>query len=331
MKQLLYVTQGAALVVMLFVLMATGPRALAQTEATDIAALGVQLWPDYDRPAMLVLLTGSLPPGTTLPATVTVPIAPDADINAVARFTADNQLLSDVEYTVNGDQLTMTLPDLRFQVEYYTPYSENGDERSFTFDWLSALNVMQLSAAVQQPLAAESITIVPAPVNVSADRGDGLQYHSLASQAVPAGQPYTISVVYTSPTGALSAPSLAAGGPPGAVSTTPVETDRFFDNFDPLWLIAIIGGLLLVGLAWYFGRQQALSNRTRKPAPKRAPKPQPPAQTSRPAAPPPSAPPAPAKPAPSSESPRFCHQCGASIVAGDKFCRNCGTPLKSAA
>ena len=33
----------------------------AQDEVTELDQMTVELWPDYDRPAMLVLLTGTLP------------------------------------------------------------------------------------------------------------------------------------------------------------------------------------------------------------------------------------------------------------------------------
>ncbi|MEZ4519999.1 MAG: hypothetical protein R3C44_25275, partial [Chloroflexota bacterium] len=290
----------------------TGSRALAQTEATELTALGVELWPDYDREAMLVLLTGTLSPATTLPATVAIPLPPGADVHAVARFTSDNQLLADVEYTEEGEQLIMTLPDQRFRVEYYAPYDIQGDQRSYDFNWLSGLAVDQLSVAIQQPGAAETMTIDPEPVDISSNRGDGLLYHSLASQIVPAGEQFTVSIDYTTPTGALSAlPATDLSAVTDTASTpssTPVETGRFFDNFDPLWLLLLVVAVALIGLALYISRQQTSSNRVRKPAPNRASKPSTTSQTTSA----PRAAPKPASPLVQSQSAaaqRFCHHC----------------------
>ncbi len=58
----------------------------AQEPPTHLLSLAVELWPDYDRPAMLVLLTAELPPDVTLPATLTIPVPAEADIHAVASF-----------------------------------------------------------------------------------------------------------------------------------------------------------------------------------------------------------------------------------------------------
>ncbi|MBP8950216.1 MAG: hypothetical protein KBG73_15340, partial [Candidatus Promineofilum sp.] len=74
----------------------------AQTEVTQLDSLTVELWPDYDRPAMLVILTGTLPASATLPAAVTIPLPAGAEINAVARFNEVDVLVTDVEWT-QGD------------------------------------------------------------------------------------------------------------------------------------------------------------------------------------------------------------------------------------
>ena len=105
----------------LFSLAATSGVA-AQTTAGQLTTLAVELWPDYDRPAVLVLLTAELPAGTALPATVTIPLPGEADVNAVARFDDTGAMLSDVDYTTSAGQLTLTTPANRFRVEYYAPY-----------------------------------------------------------------------------------------------------------------------------------------------------------------------------------------------------------------
>ena len=86
------------LTLLLLLLFAALPVA-AQTEVTQLDTLTVELWPDYDRPAMLVILTGTLPESATLPATVTIPLPAGAEINAVARFNDVDVLVTDVEWT----------------------------------------------------------------------------------------------------------------------------------------------------------------------------------------------------------------------------------------
>ena len=179
----------------LFSLAATSGVA-AQTTAGQLTTLAVELWPDYDRPAVLVLLTAELPAGTALPATVTIPLPGEADVNAVARFDDTGAMLSDVDYTTSAGQLTLTTPANRFRVEYYAPYEVAEEAYSFTFDWTADLDVAQMTVVVQQPLAATDMTITPTPTG-TADRGDGLIYHTLAARPVGAGEPVTVRVAYT--------------------------------------------------------------------------------------------------------------------------------------
>lgn len=288
------------------------PWAAAQTEATQLTSLAVELWPDYDRPAVLVLLTGELPAGTALPATVTIPLPAGADVNAVARFDDADTLLSDVEYTTTDGQLALTTPADRFRVEYYAPYEVAEDEYAFTFDWTAGLDIEQMTVVVQQPVAASDITITPTPSG-TADRGDGLIYHTLAARPVSAGEPVTVHVAYTVAAPLLSAPSQslpsATAAATAAGGTTAAATSG---GFNPLWLLAIAGALGLIALAWYVGQHQGRASRARKPQPARPAK-------SKPAMP---------KPAGDKAAARYCHQCGQPALPEDVFCRNCGTRLK---
>jgi len=87
-----------------------------QGKATAIDSLTVELWPDYDRASVLVLLTGALPADTTLPATVTLPIPETAQLHAVARIdSSDGQMKDDISSSSVPDGLSFITPDLRFR------------------------------------------------------------------------------------------------------------------------------------------------------------------------------------------------------------------------
>ncbi len=297
--------------------LAVAPWAAAQTSANQLTSLAVELWPDYDRPAVLVLLTGELPAATALPATVTIPLPGEADVNAVARFDDTGTLLSDVDYTTSAGQLTLTTPATRFRIEYYAPYEVAEDAYSFTFDWTADLDIEQMTVVVQQPLAATDITITPAPAG-TADRGDGLTYHTLAARPVGAGEPVTVRVAYAVEAPVLSAPSQALPVATDAGITAPETTASTGGGFNPLWLLAIAGGLGLLAVAWYLGQRQGRASRARKPQPTR------PAKTKTAAPTPPATKPT-AGPRPGT---RYCHQCGQPAQPEDVYCRNCGTQLK---
>lgn len=291
------------LLLALFLLVA--PTAAAQTEVTELDQLVVELWPDYDRPAMLVLLTGTLPATATLPATVTIPLPADADLFAIARFTDDDVLISDVESSEADGGLTLTTPGRTFRVEYYVPYTREGSTTSFRFEWLSDLEVGSASAVVQQPLAATEFSVVPAPEGNAADRGDGLAYHQIAARPLAAGEPFTVEVSYVVESPVLSAP--ATNTPAATATATPAPAGGgFLGDLSLWWLLAIPAALALLGGAWYLGRQ-AGSGRRRKPRPARTAK---------------------AGAAQNGGAAAFCHHCGQPAQPGDVFCRKCGTRLK---
>lgn len=285
----------------------------AQTNPS-LSLLTVELWPDYDRPEVLVLLTGELPAGTALPATVTIPIPAGAQVNAVARISSDNIMVDDIEYSIDGDQVTLTTPDSRFRIEFYEPYESEGQTRRFSYTWQADIDVASLEVRVQQPVAATNLTINPNTTNVSVGQ-DNLTYYNLDPVAVPAGQSFTVEVQYTATSDQLTVTTLVPAGSNSTAGDTSAAVDP--GTTTPNWALwlAIGGGLLVMAaVVWQVVSSRSRAGRPRKPRPVRS---APPTQ----AAPPPT-PPAGAGVA------RFCHHCGQPVTPGDRFCRNCGTPLK---
>ncbi|MBW1994611.1 MAG: hypothetical protein JRI77_09195, partial [Deltaproteobacteria bacterium] len=69
-----------------------------QTDVSNVSTIDsllVELWPDYDKASVLVLLTGALPPDTRLPASVTLPLPKTAQLNAIARIDAGDGMMKD--------------------------------------------------------------------------------------------------------------------------------------------------------------------------------------------------------------------------------------------
>jgi hypothetical protein len=193
--------------------------AVAQTPVTSLERLTIDFWPQYDQPGVLVLLTGALPAGTPLPAVVTIPLPAGASLHVVARITDDGGMSDDVVYTQDDDQLTITLPDSRFRVEFYMPDTTDGLEHSFAYTWLSDLAVDAILVQVQQPVVATDMVTEPTAVTVTTSQVDGFVYHVLPAQVVPAGQPYTVSYRYLASSGQLSSENLPATPLPGAAET----------------------------------------------------------------------------------------------------------------
>ena len=278
-----------------FFLAAVTP-ARAQEEVESLAWLTVELWPDYDRPQMLILMTGAVPNDQLLPAAVSVPLPEDATINAVARITDDNALIDDVEYTTAEGSLTLNTPDRRFRVEYYAPYANSGGRRSYTFNWQAGLTVNELAVTVQEPEEATSLDVEPAPLEVVSGFED-FNYHNLPPETVPAGTSYAVTVAYETEDGG----SLLQGV-----------------NW-PVMLAAGGSFLGLLALAWQmWGERVRLSGRRRR-KPRPAPRTTPPRTDAKGK-----------RKGKRSQQAKFCHQCGEQAQLGDRFCRNCGTQLKGA-
>lgn len=294
------------------ILFAAATSAGAQTTLTELQSMTVELWPDYDRPSMLVLMTGAVPAGTTLPVELSLPVPAGAEIHAVASFNEAGALMTNTAYTVDNDRLTLTTPSERFRVEYYSPYEVVDGNYLYTFEWLSDMAVGQMNVAVQQPLAAVDFTVNPTPAASSAERGDDLTYHTLPSRSVAAGELFTVEVRYT-----VDAPVLSVSAQTPISQAPPADAG---DGIDPLWFLIGAGVLALAGGAFYLGRYQGRAgSRARKPQPARPARP-----TNAPAAKKP-----PASPAIPSATARFCHNCGNRAAPEDSFCRNCGTALKT--
>ena len=130
-----------ALIIALF--LASASTAVSQNQVSIIRQLDVDIWPDYDRPLVLVLLSGRLPDKTKLPVTVTLPLPQSAQLNAVARIDSRDGRMKD-DITVSTDppgMVTFTTPDLRFRVEYYFPYTVKANRHVFNYTWLAPVGI----------------------------------------------------------------------------------------------------------------------------------------------------------------------------------------------
>jgi hypothetical protein len=272
----------------------------AQDPASVIASLDIEIWPDYDRPSVLVLLTGMLPGDTRLPASVSLPLAKDARLNAVARIDGkDGKMKDDIFSSTDlSETLTFITPDLRFRVEYYFPYTVNDNQRSFEYTWLAAVTVNNFQLMVQRPTSAGTFNTEPATANV-VSRVDEFEYHTFPTQTVPAGQPFSLHVDYQMATPQLSAASISPSNTGVQPSASPAATSAG-SGFNWALVVIVAGGLIIIGgLIWQIAYHRR-SPDTRKPIDSRVEK---------------------------RSGERFCRNCGEPIDEGDQFCRGCGSEL----
>ena len=287
-------------VLLIFFMLMSMATGFAQNPVSVIDTLDLEIWPDYDKPSVLVLLTGTLPGDTRFPASVTLPLPPAAQLNAVARIDSkDGNMKDDIfSSTDPPGTLTFITPDLQFRVEYYLPYTVNKNQRSFDYTWLAAVTVNNFNLRVQRPTSAITLTTEPATANVVRS-GDGFDYHTFPARAVPAGQPFSLHVDYKMTTEQLSATSLPA---PNTSIQTPALPATPSTGSGLNWaLVAIVsGGLIIIGtLIWQIVSRRPSPN-IRKPIDSRVEK---------------------------QSRAEFCRNCGEPIDESDRFCSGCGSEL----
>lgn len=265
----------------------------SNNQIDSFASLSIELWPDYDRPELLVIISGSLPPTTPLPAEVVLPLPATATVNAVARFTAHNALVSDMAYTAVDSQLRFTTPDAEFQIEYYQPYEINGSQHKINFSWTAPQPIQQLIVTVQEPLNATAFNLSQ-EVSQVRQNTDNLRYHVLPPLTLNKGETVSLDVFYELPAGSLSRPIV----PPAAeVNESAIVPVASVPTTSPTsWWLYILGSAMLVfsivmiGWGIYDGRQ---SKQATKLKPRR-------------------------------QRIVYCPQCGQSVKEDVQFCPNCG-------
>jgi hypothetical protein len=265
--------------------------------------VSVQLWPEYDQPSMLVITDFEVAADTPLPVDLTFRIPGDANLIAVANYTADGGLANaniqaprdDGEWQV----FTMTLESNVARFEYYQLLSYNGDQRLFSYLWDGAYAVDSFNIRVLEPLDAASLITNPALTTVSQE-GD-LTYYAGEPVKLGLGGQFTLTLEYQKSTNTLIA------NPQGVEPASPVDADTTgrvsLSNYVPyiiggLGLIMIVGGVVYY---WQSGRKPSGKSRRRAHAH---------AENEEDATGP------------------YCPQCGARAKLGDRFCRTCGARLR---
>lgn len=282
----------------------------AQENSTDIDRMEVSLWPDYDDASLLVLMTAAMPVNAILPADITIPLPDgyDQDRLIIARITEDGNMIDDLQVVKTANSVSFSMPENRFRIEYYVPYSANGDDRQIEFSWLSPdLNVASFQVAVQEPAMATEITTSPEPIG-ELSGGTGLTEYLLPEVSLPAGTSYEAMADYVVNGRLLSIDILNDDTQPTTNNGITVESDA--DNNNTLIILFGVTGVLLIGVAvgWYIYSSRQNSKPPQKPKPTRATQVR--SKKTR------------------TKATKFCHECGSPLTAGAKFCASCGTAVK---
>ena len=290
------------------------PLAASAQAPITFSSLQIQIWPEYDRPSVLVIYQITLSPSTAYPATLSIRIPTSAgEPNAVAARQVDGTLYT-MDYTrqVAGEwaiiTFTTTAPDV--QLEYYDPALViEGDSRHFEYLWPGDYASSELIMQVQQPAGATDMLISPS-LGGGTTGSDNLTYYTQNIGAISAGQTISITIDYQKSDSSLSVENIPIQpSAPIPESTTP---DLTVSTWLP-WILGILGaGLIIGGIVWFWqsGRQKPLSKKNRRARGKSSTAEQDITSTT-------------------VESDVYCSQCGKRASEGDLYCRYCGTQIRN--
>jgi len=283
------------------------PAPAAQDEVV-FTTLSIDIWPDYDRPGVLVIYRATLTPGVSLPTPITLRIPAAAGIpTAVAEQQADGQLIKlSFDRRVEGDSaiLEMTVTRPNFQVEYYDPaITRDGAQRSFVFTWPGDYQVGDLNVSVQQPDLAQNLVTEP-PAARTAPGADGLVYSTVRLGAMAAGEVAEVQVSYAKASDQLSLETMPAVESPAATPDSSPADSTSSDSEVQLIVVVILGVVAIASIVVIVLR--------RRGSDAGAP---PPVSSAR-------------RAGGGGAKARFCTQCGAGAGSDDRFCGSCGTALR---
>lgn len=287
-------------------------------EAPRLLNLEIALWPEYDRPDLLVIYRGLLTSGTPLPLPVEIRIPTNAGQPSAVAYLGDTGQTLNQPYTtrVEGESLVVSfeLSSLGFQLEYYAPLeTDSSGQRAYTFQYTADYAIEAFSLEVQVPAAAENYALDPAEGTVTRQT-EGLTYQSLQAGALAQGEVRSWTLTYENPSGALTIAVL----PPVEVVQTPAPAPQEEDNAAVLIFAVAFVALLAVGVgAFWLGKHT-------QPAPE--PVVAPPRRrrgsgrgTSTPVGPP---------SAPRGADVLFCYRCGTELRPDAEFCHKCGAEIR---
>lgn len=304
------------ILILIFALgLAAGPGLLAQEPpdldqaAPSLATLRISLWPEFDRPDVLVIYRGLLVVDTSLPVPVEVRIPANVgDPTALAYVDEAGQRLNLV-YTsrMEGGErvVSFELPTLAFQLEYYDalPVDDVG-QRSYTFDYQADHTIRELSVEFLAPPTARNFALVPPADSVVPE--SSLVYHVAQVGALAQGETRSWTFRYHKDNADLTASILQREQAPSALPTVaaPVEGDS---STVLIFFVAFVALVAVGAAAFWLGR------RTGSEA-------EPPIEALFPGRK--------KRQGPVRGSEIFCYKCGTQLRPDSEYCHKCGAAVR---
>jgi ribosomal protein L40E len=314
---------GLSLILCLVVL----AGAVAAQGTPTLSSLEIALWPEYDRPEMLVIYQGTFAADTPLPMPVEIWLpARVGQPTAVAYVDETGQRLNQTYSTrVEGEMLVVSfeLPTLAFQLEYYdTLPIDAAGQREYTLIYTADYAVEDVSLELQVPPTAQDVSMEPLATPIG-PQGDGLAYYQADGGSMEQGQSQSWTIRYQKDNADLTAASLASSGTSGSqaapTSQGALTVQGGDNNSTVLLFVVAFGALLAVGVgAFWLGQHTQPVAEEVLPPPRRQ-KHRGSGRSTRSPDPPASA---------LNSEVAFCYKCGAKLRPDSEFCHKCGAVVR---
>lgn len=297
-----------------------GPALLQAADTPTLANLEIALWPEFDRPEVLVIYRGLFDSDTTLPVPVEIRIPADVgQPTAVAYVDEEGERFNQQHTTrVEGDWLVVSfeLATLGFQLEYYDPLPvDTTGRRQYAYTYKADYPITALDLEVQVPPTAQDFVLEP-PASAVVPETDGLAYHLVEAGALAQGEERAWTFAYQKDDEELTVSAFLQ--PETPTPAVPPAAERQDNTAIWIFLVAFIA---LVGVGagafWLGQRTQpeqpapSSSRRHKRRGSGKGSRAQSHQQT-----------------LPGRQEAFFCHKCGTSLRAGSDFCHECGAPVR---
>jgi hypothetical protein len=281
-------------------------------EQPSVATLQISLWPEYDRPEMLVIYRGVLAEDTPLPAALEIAMPADIEAPSAMAYLDETGQRLNQPYTsrVEGEAriVSFELPTLRFQMEYYDvlPVGPTG-QRTYKFDFRADYDVENLVIEFQVPPTARNFVLEPAADSVVPETGS-VVYHVVQAGALSQGETRGWTLSYDKDNSDLTETALgqAQGRATSALPTT-TATGEANNSTGLVFVVAFVALVAVGAAAFWLGRRTGteVAPAGQVPFPARKKRPQ-------------------RGTAPGT----FCHKCGAQLRPDADFCHKCGATVR---
>jgi len=286
------------------------PSAVAAQGGVKLDSLNIELWSEYDQSSMLVIDQFVVSQETTLPVSVTLRFPKEGNLYAVAVQNTDGKL-----YTKNfdppseqGNWQTVTINVESYQphrIEYYQPLTKSGNKRQFKYQWFGDYYVKQLNLMILIPADSTDLITIP-PLQTTAASENGLMTTgTVTKNEMKTMQSFQFDLQYE-----RTSDSLTSQGEEGKIQPSePVgkNTPGRVSIANLPWIIGGFGLALIVIALFSYWRSTQIGDE--KPAGRRRRQKEPDLEDG--------------------DVQAYCHECGTRAHAGDRFCRTCGSRLRS--